>query len=135
MAAALFFGVRYYLIVFSFAFLMGVLRTLAVAPLIGQTKAVLLEVPIVIAVSWVAARLLLRNISFSVVQLMVSGTTAFALTMASEAALAKSLQDQNFTDWATSLVSPLGLVGVVAQLIFAVMPLLVGLNMAGKLTR
>lgn len=114
---------------------MGVLRTVAVAPFIGQTAAVLLEVPIVIAASWIATRYLLRNVSFNFRQLMVAGAIAFALTMASEAALAETIRGQNLIEWVTSVLSPLGLVGLVGQLIFAAMPVMVGLNIAGKLTR
>ena len=52
------------------------------------------------------------------------GATAILLTMASEAALAGELRGQAVSEWATDLVTPLGLVGLMGQLMFGAMPLL-----------
>jgi hypothetical protein len=49
-------AIAYFVTVFAFAFAMGVARTLVIAPLIGTTAAVLVEVPILLAASWVIAR-------------------------------------------------------------------------------
>lgn len=54
-------AITYFATVLAFAFAMGVARTLVIAPLIGVTAAVLLEVPILLAASWVIARRLLRD--------------------------------------------------------------------------
>ncbi len=112
---------------------MGVARVLVVAPLLGPAAAVLLEVPIVIAVSWVATRYLLRNSTLTFLQLAMMGITAFILTMASEASLAELLQGENVAEWAASVATPLGLVGLAGQVIFAAMPILVGFRRKSKL--
>lgn len=118
-------GILYFLAVFSFAFAMGVARQLAIAPLLGPSVAVLLEVPILVLASWIVARRLLRYRSLTVLERAVMGATAFALTMASEAVLSVIMRGQSVADWAATIATPLGLVGLAAQLIFAAIPIFV----------
>ena len=119
-------GLLYFAVIFTFAFAMGIARALVVAPRLGPTAAVLLEVPILVAASWIVARRLLRNRSLTLAHRATMGGTAFALTMASEAALAAILRGQSMADWAASVTSPLGLVGLAGQFVFAAMPFFVG---------
>ena len=120
---AAFTGVLYFAAVFAFAFAMGVARTLLIAPTIGPAAAVLLEIPVILAVSWLVARRLLRNRSFVSSQCAIMGATAFVLTMISEAALAYLLPGQSVAQWVATLGTPLGLIGLTGQIGFAVMPL------------
>ena len=124
--AAVFAGMLYFVIVFTFAFAMGVIRTIIVAPRLGTTAAVFIEVPIVLLASWGVARGLLRQRPFSFLQRVSIGATAFALTMVSEAVLAGLLRGQTVMQWALQLATPLGLVGLAGQLGFAAMPVFVG---------
>lgn len=125
MVAACIIGLRYYAIIFGLAFAMGIARTMVIAPRLGATVAVLLEVPIIVAASWVAARRLLRHRSLTLPQRAAMGATGFILTMLSEVVLARVLREQDVTDWAADIMTPLGLTGLAAQIAFAVMPLLV----------
>ena len=61
MAAAYFAGLLCFALIFTLAFVMRVARVLVVAPRLGPTAAVLLEVPILVVASWIVARRLLRN--------------------------------------------------------------------------
>ena len=117
---------NYFLIVFTFAFLMGVARLLVIAPWLGPVAAVMIEVPILMAVSWLVSRYLLGDLVLTLLKLAVMGFTAFVLTMASEALLAALLQGNSVSAWAASVATPLGLVGLAAQIIFALMPIFVG---------
>ena len=126
MIAACLIGLCYFAAIFSFAFAMGVARQLVVAPHLGATAAVLLEVPIIILASWMVARRLLRRRAFSLAQRGVMGGTAFILTMASEASLAMLIRGQSLADWSMELLTPLGLVGFAAQVAFGCMPILAG---------
>jgi hypothetical protein len=119
-------GLYYYLIVFTFAFLMGVARVLVVAPRLGQMAAVMIEVPILIAASLFVSRYLIGSSVLTVLQLALMGLTAFILTMASEALLAELLQGNGVAAWAASLATPVGLLGLAGQVIFALMPIFVG---------
>jgi len=51
----------YFSLVFAVAFLLGALRVLFVDPRLGPLQAVLLEVPLVLAVSWLVAGRCLRR--------------------------------------------------------------------------
>jgi Ca2+/H+ antiporter len=119
-------GFCYFAIVFALAFAMGVARALLIAPALGETLAIFLEIPVLLAVSWFVARHLLRGRRFKVGQLVAVGAIAFALTMISEAALADAIRGQSLAQWAAGLVTPLGLVGLAGQLGFALMPALSG---------
>ena len=131
MPAACFTGLLYFAVVFTFAFAMGIARTLVVAPQIGPTAAVLLEVPIVVTASWIVARRLLRHRPLTLSHRAAMGATAFALTMASEAALAAMLRGQSVADWAATVATPLGLAGLAGQVAFAAMPIFVGRGRTG----
>lgn len=118
-------GLRYYAIVFGLAFAAGIVRTVFVAPRFGATAAVLLEVPIIVAVSWIVARRLLSSLSYTLPQRAVIGATAFMLIMASEVVLAGILRGQSVFRWATDVVTPLGLIGLAGQIAFAIAPIVV----------
>lgn len=125
MSSAIIRGLIYYAVIFGLAFVAGVARTLVIAPLLGATVAVLLEVPIIVAASWVGASRLLRGRLFSNLQLVVMGAIAFLLTMLSEVVLARLLRGESVSDWAANVATPLGLVGLAGQIAFGAMPLLV----------
>lgn len=114
----------YFGIVFALAFALGVARVLVVAPAIGPAAAVFLEVPIVLAASWLVARWLLRDRHFQFPQRLAVGGIAFALLMVSEALLAAAIFGQSLSQWIAAVLTPLGLVGLAGQLGFAVMPCL-----------
>ncbi len=118
-------GLLYYAAVFAVAFALGIARALAINQYVGASAAVLLEVPVVIVLSWAIARHLLKRNSFSLPQCAVMGATAFVLTMASEVVLARLLRGQNAMEWMSNIVTPIGLVGLAGQIAFALMPMLV----------
>lgn len=126
MITAYFMGLLYFLVVFTFAFAMGVAREFFVATRLGSTAAVLLEIPILVMASWIVARRLLRHRSLTLPQCAVMGATAFTLTMASEATLSVIMRGQSITEWAAAMATPLGLAGLAAQVAFAAIPIFVG---------
>jgi hypothetical protein len=117
-------GFRYFAIIFAFAFVMGVLRTLVIAPRLGATTAVLIEIPILLGASWLVALRLLRDLPFKIAERVAIGAIAISLTMASEAVLAGAIRGLSVTQWAQSGLAPLGLVGLAGQLGFAALPVL-----------
>jgi hypothetical protein len=116
-------ALAYFLVVFTLAFAMGIARALVIAPRIGELAGVLLEVPILVMASWSVARRLLKGRSFTFWQAAMMGAAAFAMTMASEAALSVLLRGQSVTHWVGTLTTPLGLAGLAGQIAFAVMPI------------
>lgn len=119
-------GLVYFVIVFAFAFVMGIGRAILVAPRLGETAAVLIEIPILVIASWFVARHLVRDRILNFPQLLSIGAIAFTLTMVSEALLAGLIRRQDLAQWAATLVTPLGLIGLGGQLIFAIMPTFCG---------
>ena len=116
----------YFVAIFAVAFMLGVVRTLIVAPAIGETAAVLLEIPSVLAASWVVARRLVGGRGFTMGQRVAIGGVAFAMWMASEGALAGVLRGQSIGQWAQALATPPGFMGLAGQIGFAAMPALDG---------
>jgi hypothetical protein len=117
-------GIAYTVGVFAFAFAVGTIRVMLVAPRLGTFLAVVLEAPIVLAVSWrislwctrrfsvsrdSRARILMGAVAFSVLMLLELGFSvlAFGETL-----------DQYFAKYA----SKPGVIGLAMQVCFATLP-------------
>jgi hypothetical protein len=118
-------GGLYFAFVFAAGFALGTLRVLVLAPALGDTGAVALELPLMLAISWLACGVVLRRLAVpaTVATRLVMGGFAFALLIGAETALGvlgfgRTLGEQIAT-W-RALPAQLGLV---AQLAFALFPL------------
>ena len=116
----------YVAIVFSVAFVMGVIRTLFVAPLTGEVAAVLIETPIILLVSWFAAGWSIRRFSIpaKASDRLTMGFAAFALLMTIETAMSLLLFARPLTEQFAAWATPAGAIGLLAQVAFAFIPLL-----------
>ena len=116
----------YFAIVFVIAFGLGTVRVLQVVPRLGETNAVLIEAPVLLAISWLVAGWAVRRFAvpprtgFRVAM----GAVAFALLIAAEAALAVSLFGRSINQFVAAYGAIPGAIGLAAQLGFAAMPLL-----------
>jgi len=118
-------ALSYWTAIFALGFVLGTLRVLWIARAIGETRAVLLELPLMLAASWLAAKWLVRRFGIgSAGQAMAMGALAFALLMASEALLAFVL-GTSLWEWLTAMTRIPGAIGLAGQLVFAMMPLIV----------
>jgi hypothetical protein len=126
MLSALKAGLLYFAIVFAAGFILGTLRLLLVVPALGQAAAVLIELPIMLAISWVACASVVRRWSVlpNVRDRAFMGATAFLLLMTAELALSVLLFGRSPAEFATSLATPSGGIGLAGQIAFAVFPLL-----------
>lgn len=120
----------YWAIVFGLGFVLGTIRVLVVVPWLGSDSlAIAAELPVMLAASWFAARWLVRRFGpFSASARALVGGLAFVLVMVAEAVLAVALFGQTFAAWLASQVRMPGLMGLGAQLLFGLMPLLVAGN-------
>ncbi len=119
-------GAAYFAIVFAIAFVLGALRVLAVAPRVGELGAVLIEVPIVLAVSWFVCGWILRRIYVpgSIGVRLTMGAVAFALLMAAELALGVYGFGRPVGEIIGSFAELPAQLGLAGQVGFALMPVL-----------
>lgn len=119
-------GVAYVAMVFPVAFAFGTARVLLVAPRVGETVAVLLEAPLILAVSWLASRVCVRRFQVppAVAARLAMGATAFLLLMLAELGLGLGLFGQTFEAVLAGFGSAPGAIGLAAQLGFALVPFL-----------
>lgn len=127
MTGALRAGALYAALVFAAGFALGALRVFVVAPRLGPVAAVLVELPLMLALSWhLAGRLTLTPAGrMPAAHRVVMGETAFALLMAAEVALGLAL-GQSVAAIIAHFATPEGAIGLAGQLAFGAMPLLRG---------
>jgi hypothetical protein len=112
-------------VVFAVAFCLGALRMLVVVPRIGEIPAVLIEVPLLLALSWVVAGAVLRRWPLPGAGARAAmGGLAFAGLMALELALGRIAFGQPLAASLAALATPAGLIGLAGQLGFGLVPLL-----------
>jgi hypothetical protein len=117
-------GAAAFALVFVAGFGFGTIRTIIVAPRLGETNAVLLELPAMLAVSWFVVGWAVRRWTVqSVAGALLMGSAALVLLLSAELALAVSLFGERWQDWAANLTRPPASLGFAAQVAFALMPL------------
>ena len=125
MARCVIAGMTYFLFVFLLGFGLGTFRVLLVAPHLGETKAVLLEVPIMLVASWLVCGWCIRR--FGVPRRAeakaLMGAVAFALLITAEMAVAVLLFGRSLTDFLTGYRTTPGAIGIAGQVAFGLMPL------------
>lgn len=124
MAHAIAGGIFYFLLVFGAGFLLGTVRIPLLAPRVGETAAVLIELPAMLAISWVACGFVLRRLRVPAAPAarLAMGAVAFALLIAAEATLAAAFGGTP-ASFLLSLQSAPGALGLAGQFAFAVFPL------------
>lgn len=116
-------AVSYVALIFAAAFVLGALRVTLVAPATGPLLAVALEVPLVLALSWLVAGRLLRRWPLGLSDRLAMGALAFALLMLAELALALAF-GQTPARFLADLATPPGALGLVGQIGFGLIPAL-----------
>jgi hypothetical protein len=124
MMTALALGLRYFVGVFAIAFAMGTIRTLLLAPAIGAMAAVAMELPIILAVSWLWGRRLLERQKLGLADRAVMGGSAFVWLMLAEFGLAMAFGRAPGA-YLVSFFTVDGFIGLAGQLAFAALPLLI----------
>ena len=119
-------GACYFAMVFALAFMLGVLRTLLLQPLLGDVGSVLVELPIVLLFAWWAARWLIGrfNVPPKLAPRLAMGATAFALLIAVEAGLAVILFNRSLAEHVARYRLAPDLLGLAGQLVFGLIPVL-----------
>lgn len=118
-------GALYFLVVFGVGFVFGIVRTTLLAPRTGETLAVLIELPFILAIAWWSCRLILRGMALppTLRSRLPMAVTAFALLMAAEAALSVVLFGRPIVSPLQLADSAAGALGFAGQVVFALFPL------------
>jgi hypothetical protein len=117
-------GAAYFGLVFAAGVLLGTLRVALLAPALGETAAVALELPAMLGLAWFAARWLVRRwrVAVAPAARLAMGGTGFVLLLAAEAGLGAALGRPAVPATAA------GLLGLAGQVAFALLPLAQGLR-------
>lgn len=126
MLAAIKAGIAYFACVFAIGAVLGVLRVGGLAPRLGVTGAVLVEIPIILAASWVICRRLVAWLAVPATTSarLVMGGLALALLLLAELGLSMTLLGRTLAQHVASYLDAPQALGLAAQLVFALMPVL-----------
>jgi ABC-type uncharacterized transport system permease subunit len=124
MSGSLVAGAAYFGFVFAAGFVLGVIRTLAVAPLVGDVLAVILELPVILTIAWYACGSLIRRFEVEPrrMQRMVMGLTAFVLLMIGEMTISLGLAERTLAEHLRLYQQSEHLLGLAGQVAFAAFP-------------
>ena len=118
-------GLLYCGVVFAAGFVLGALRTMLITPLAGELAAVALEAPVMLAISWTACGWALDrlDVSTQLLDRLLMGGVALVLLLVAEAAVAVLAQAYSLAEFFRLHGRTAVLLGLLAQLAFALFPL------------
>jgi hypothetical protein len=119
-------GLLYCAVVFAAGFVLGVIRTMWVAPLSGELVAVALEAPVMLAISWSASAWVVERLEVSenFVDRLLMGGVALAVLVAAEAVIGLVANGKTLAAYFLTYGQSGILLGLLAQLGFAVFPII-----------
>lgn len=127
-------GLAYFGVVFAAGFGLGTLRVLVLAPKLGENAAVLLELPIILAVSWAACRWLIARFGVSkmLTDRLVMGGLAFTVLIAAETGVSVLGFGRTLSAHLEHYRQIPALIGLAGQVAFALFPILQRTNEVDK---
>jgi len=119
-------GVLYFVLVFGAGFLLGPSRITWVVPRLGVRTAELLEAPVMLLITVIAARLVVGRLGVPAKRStrLGMGALAFALMLLAEFGLVLTLRGMSFRDYLARRDPVSGAVYYATLLLFALMPLI-----------
>ena len=125
-AAPVLAGVRYFLGVFALGFVAGVVRNVYLVPRFDELPSVLLEIPVMLTAACVHCGRVVRRDAVPETPRARSlmGGVAFTLLMVAEAVLSMVVFSRSPREYVADLLTPHGVVGLLAQIGFGIVPLL-----------
>jgi hypothetical protein len=121
-------GAAYFALVFGAGFVLGALRILLLVPRIGTRAAELVETPVMIAISWFAARWVVRGIAVpsATRPRLGMGLVALALMLVAEFSLVLRLRGLTLEEYFATRDPVSGAAYYSALILLVLMPLIVG---------
>ena len=117
-------GVLYFLAMFAVGFVLGTIRVLMVMPGIGETAAVLVEMPVILTASWFVCGFLIRKfqVTRALFPRMMMGASALALLLAAETLLGLYGFDRGADEQLAHYATLAGAIGLAGQIVFGLFP-------------
>lgn len=117
-------GLAYFALVFAAGFALGTARVLLLSPRLGETGAVFLELPVMLALSWLAAGWIAHRFAVppDAAARLAMGGVAFLCLMAAETALSTLGFGRSMAEHLAGYAEPARAAGLAAQIAFALMP-------------
>jgi len=115
----------YAAIVFAFGFALGMVRALWISPVTGELTAVLIELPIMLLLSWLVAARIFPGRGLTPPQGIEIGLAAFLLLQVAESLLFGAAGPYSYLDnilFYLGDLSPARVAGLVGQILFAAIP-------------
>lgn len=115
----------YFALVFAAGFVLGTIRTIALAPYLGPALATILELPLMLLISWLACDWVVNRYAIAPhIKTRVSmGLIAFALLIAAETALGMLGFGRSLADQIAIYRETGPALGLAAQMAFALFPI------------
>jgi len=126
MALALRAGFVYFALVFAAGFVLGAIRIFFIVPRFAPSLAVLIELPVILAICWFAAKWTVEQFAVPAIAAdrLAMGAIAFAFLMLAETILATVGFGRTFAGFLKILATPEGTIGLAGQMFFALFPYL-----------
>jgi hypothetical protein len=126
MVRAVWAGLAYFAVVFAAGFGLGTLRVLILAPRLGESVSVLLELPIILAVSWAACRWLLTRFSVSstLSARLVMGAVALVVLLTAEIGVSVLGFGRSLSAHLDQYRQLPAIIGLAGQVAFAAFPII-----------
>lgn len=120
-------GVAYFALLFAVGFGLGTVRTLVLAPRLGALGAVLIELPVILAISWAICRWLVMRFAVGPAwsERLLMGIVAFVLLLLAELILSVAAFGGTAAGFVAAFGTSAGAAGLAGQVLFGVMPLVV----------
>ncbi len=125
MTTALRAGIVYFAIIFALGFAFGTFRVLVLVSHFGETTAVFLESPFILAAAWIVCSLLIKNydVDTTIRARLVMGGSAFVLLMTAEQILAVYGYNRSVQEQALHYGTVAGAIGLAGQVAFGLFPI------------
>jgi len=130
-------GVAYFALVFGAGFSLGTIRVLLLVPVLGARAAELIEMPIMLAIVFVAARWLTRRLAVppDAGSRLLMGTVALALSLAFDFTVTLKLRGVTLQQYLDTLDPVAGGAFYLALVVMALMPWLLSRRPATRNVR
>jgi hypothetical protein len=117
-------GLWYFAILFVVGFVLGTARVFVLLPQLGETIAVLIELPIILAMAWIVCRSLITRfgVSDDAVSRLLMGAVGLTVLLAAEFVLGRYVFGRTLLEQVHRYQEPPGLLGLLGQLAFASFP-------------